>query len=188
MAKGWQASLGWIIVLLYLISFVLPFERTIGAACFVWCLFGSIASVVYFLLWLPNPLLWAGLWNLCSGRWDRVAILGVIACLFACLPLLPSDQGRYTLLPSDEISALSSYFTWLASMVLLAGLGLSGWASDGFSRRPRVRIGTLMIVIACLALLLALVRIAPTIISRLLPRPSGIYVGTIFRFQVDGVT
>lgn len=180
MAKRWSARLVWTIAIIYLISFVLPFGPTVGALCFVCCLLASAASVVYLLLWLANPLLWAGLWSLHSGRWDRAAILGVIACLFASLALARLDDGRGFLPPSDGLLSQSSYFIWLASMALLAVVGLIGWASDGFTRWPRVRLRTLMVAIACLALLLALARIAPWLISCLLPRPSGgFYMGTI---------
>jgi hypothetical protein len=188
MARRWRAKLGWMIALPYLISFVLPFERSIGAFCFVWCLLAFIASILWLLIWLANPFLWAGLWALRAGRWDRAAILGVIACLFASLPLVRLDDGRRILPPSSSILSQSSYFTWLASMVLLAGVGSIGWASSGFSRWPQVRLRTLMMAIAYTALLLALARVAPTLMSWLLPRSSGIYMGTILWFHVDGLT
>lgn len=172
---GW---IGWTITILYLTSFCLPVGGGLpGIACFALGLIAALQLPGVFLIWAANPLFWVGLWYLRRGRWDRVMTLGLIACLSAGLSLVPYP-GSFSMLHSpDGILGYSGYFAWLTSMALLAAVGVTGWATVGFSRWPRPRLKTLMISIALIALLLALIRILPWLMTMLMPRPSGVYMG-----------
>ena len=77
----------------------------------------------------------------------------------------------------DALLGMPGYFAWVTSMALLATAGVTGWATEGFSRWPRPRLKTLMISIALIALLLALIRILPWLMAMLMPRRSGFYMG-----------
>jgi hypothetical protein len=171
---GW---IGWTITILYLTSFALPVGGGLpGIAYFALGLIAALQLPGFFLIRAANPLLWVGLSYLRRGRWDRVMTLGLLACLSAYLPLVPYP-GSSMLHSPDGLLGMSGYFAWVTSMALLAAAGVTGWATEGFSRWPRPRLKTLMISIAVIALLLALLRILPWLMAMLMPRPSGFYMG-----------
>jgi hypothetical protein len=170
---GW---IGWTIAILYLTSFALPVGGIPGIACFALALLAGFHLPGVLLIWAANPLMWAGLCYLRRGLWDRVLTLGLIACLSASLFLGPDPRSGMFHFPGG-IPALVGYFAWLASMALLAAAGVTGWATEGFSRWPRARLRTLMISIAVVALMLALFRILAQLMAIQSPRNSGFYMG-----------
>jgi hypothetical protein len=170
---GW---IGWTITILYLASFALPVGDLPGIAYFAFAIFAIPLSPVFVLIWAANPLFWAGLSYLRRGHWGCVTTLGIIACLSAYLPLVP-NRGSSILAGSAGILKMSGYFAWLASMALLAAAGVTGWATEGFSTRPQLRLKTLMISIAVLALLLSIIRILPRLIAMMALRRPGDFMG-----------
>jgi hypothetical protein len=163
MLKEQLRILRWTITILYLTSFVLPIGGFwgLGALYFIAAPTTLIYAPGLTLIWAANPLLWVGFYYLRLERWDRVSILGTIACLLAYLVIVPFDGCALVGPPNPPALALLGYYAWIATMALLAGTGLSGWATKGFSEWPRLRNWALMIVIALIALLLVLSPILP---------------------------
>jgi hypothetical protein len=85
---------------------------------------GSIATLLY---WLPNPLLWLGLYLLDRGLIKAVLAVGTLAGLLAMLPVLSSARDIAGLAHSP------AYVAWLAAMLLLVAAGYLGLL---FRRKP----------------------------------------------------
>ncbi len=110
----WVSAL---VLVLYLISLALPAvvgvwdspkpEPAWGVVCLV---LGWVAFPVGTLIWLANPLLWAGLMAYGRGDTRRAVRLGLSALVCALVTLgIPDWQLQI------------GYFVWLCSIVLLAG-------------------------------------------------------------------
>ena len=115
----------------YLASLVLPIDgrgTVPGYMAFVICvLAGAAGSPAALLYWLPNPLLWFGLYLLDRGCIKSVLFVGTVAGLLALLPILGSvrDVG--------EVVESPGYLAWLASMLLLVS---AGYLALLFPRKP----------------------------------------------------
>jgi hypothetical protein len=128
----------WLILVLYLVSFLLPvisesaphseygpnFSGTLG-----WQVFVSLAAVMWIplfglpaLVWLANPFFWIGCFLYWRGRWRATVIWGILSLALA---LMAEAIFAYVVI---------GYFVWLASIVLLTANGLSRWMADG----PRI--------------------------------------------------
>jgi len=123
-----------LIVLVYAISFWLPlFVNHVPppgrqglvfqpAGTYItpgWCgfLMFWLGGYMISAAWLANPLLWYGLHSMLNGRNRRALAAGVVATglgLLALPPCLKANIGDPQYVPH------SAYWTWLASMSLLA--------------------------------------------------------------------
>ena len=152
---------------LYLISFALPYGGSLGVALFLFSLLLSPAAPQLALLWVANPLFWAGLAAFRGGRHGRAAAFGIAASFFASIPLMLMDWHEVPsgADPSVETSLavglilwaapMAAHLAWAASMFALAGLATIGWASDRLKAREPIRIRAVMALVAAIALLIA---------------------------------
>jgi hypothetical protein len=170
--RWWKAILA-----LYLISFLLPVYnlRCLGIVVFLLAptCFPLWPGLV--LYWVANPLLWFGVSCLRSGRWGHAAAFGGAACAFAALPLIPVLWISFR----DQAGSLMiGYWAWLASTVLLAAVGLAGWLGPRVRPRPQIRLGTMMVVVAIVALMLASWPVLLRVLRWVFTHPGGgFYVG-----------
>jgi hypothetical protein len=94
-------SLLWLVLALYLVSFLLPAFRdalgpgAMGVHAFLWAPLGGLISIVggqhiparpglgliLILTWVANPLLWAGAWLLARESWQHAGWAGMLALL-----------------------------------------------------------------------------------------------------------
>ena len=68
-------------------------------------------------LWLPNPLLWLGIFLLDRGCIKSVLFVGTVAALLAMLPVMNPALGF------EDVVRSAGYAAWLGSMVLLVIAG-----------------------------------------------------------------
>jgi hypothetical protein len=103
----------WIAVWLYVASFFIP----LGFISFAWALDSLMRCVGYprdhsvgewllGLAWLANPAAWIGLVFLFKRSYNRAALAGELAVVLAVLGV-------------GSAGAIPSYFTWLASLMLI---------------------------------------------------------------------
>ncbi len=165
------------ILALYLISFLLPVNEcpsSLGILAFLGSLQGCFYWHGLLLYWAANPLLWFGVSSLRGERWGHAASFGGAACAFAALPLVPVRE--WITFGQQAGSMRAGYWTWLASTIFLAAVGLAGWLGPRARPRPQIRLGTMMIVIAVIALLLASWPVLFRVLRWVLTPPgSGIY-------------
>lgn len=110
----------WVVIGIYAVSFVLPayvppvygrqaVRQTPGVQVF---LLGPLAGVG----WLANPAFWGGAYFCARRRWSEAVWAGVVASLLALSFIVFGGSTDLGL----------GYYVWLASMVLLTGVGLIG--------------------------------------------------------------
>ncbi len=117
----------------YIVSFFLPAVAVFSDPIAGWqaYLFVTLAPwdakqmplrelVLWLVYWLPNPLLWVGIFFLARGRPGGAAWLGLVALAAGLGCTFDADQLRFNF--SD---CRVGYYCWLASMALVAGAG--GW-------------------------------------------------------------
>jgi len=78
-------------------------------------------------LWLPNPLLWLGIFLLARGCIKSVLFVGTVAALLAMLPVLNPAIGF------EDVVRSPGYAAWLGSMLLLV---FAGYLAPLFPRQP----------------------------------------------------
>jgi hypothetical protein len=105
-----------LVVASYLVSFVLPAAR-FESPIMGWEAFADALLLwwwVGLLGWLPNPLLWLGVFWLLDDHPGRAAFAGLagLLCGLVWVMFLP-----------HEITLLAGYYLWLESMCLLAVVG-----------------------------------------------------------------
>jgi hypothetical protein len=89
---------------------------------------GTVAGApVALLYWLPNPLLWIGVYLLERACIKSALFIGTVAGLLAMLPVLGSARDI------GEVVSSPGYLAWLASMLLLVA---AGYLSFLFPRKP----------------------------------------------------
>jgi hypothetical protein len=118
--------IGLLAVILYALSFFLPATRwVVGYQVFV-C---SLVFVICIPMWAANLVFWAGLAELCLGRYRSAGLAGLVAVVLAL-----SECWMFT----AELRV--GYFVWVGSMALLAFVGLCGTEEN----RPRwpARVGS----------------------------------------------
>jgi hypothetical protein len=98
----------------YAVSFFLPLgslagKDEIGLSAFV-------VGIAAFPFWLPNPLMWLGLYLLDRGRYYAVLLVGSIASLLAL-----ADAFCF-----KDLIAAPAYQAWFLSMLLLVIAGYLG--------------------------------------------------------------
>jgi hypothetical protein len=79
-----------------------------------------MGGYMIFAAWLANPLLWYGLHSMLKGRHGRALIAGVVATGLGLLALPPCLEANSR---DPQYVPHSAYWTWLASMSLLASAG-----------------------------------------------------------------
>jgi hypothetical protein len=128
----------WVVFIdaLYLVSFFLPTYSTtrphFGWEVFVDSFHGlfqprdteNLSGML--LVWLPNPLLWAGVVCFWARRPHFAFVAGGMAAVFAAytLYLLHSLDGTRLLTPANSLWDRSGAYVWSASMLSLAIAGL----------------------------------------------------------------
>jgi hypothetical protein len=79
-----------------------------------------MGGYMIFAAWLANPLLWYGLHSMLKGRHGRALVAGVVATGLGLLALPPCLEANSR---DPQYVPHSAYWTWLASMSLLASAG-----------------------------------------------------------------
>jgi hypothetical protein len=163
---------------LYLTSFVLPFEGRWGTGALFFLMSFLFMPVVpgFFIIWLANPLFWFGLAFLRVGWWGRTAAVGAAACLLALLPMTGVVERPINPTEPGILLLACAYFAWFAGITLLAIIGTAGWLVEALGPPPRLRLSSLMILIAVVAVALALLPKALWIVRPLFRLPS-LYIG-----------
>jgi hypothetical protein len=137
-SQTWRTRATVLILLVYAVSFGLPlfinhvpppgrsgglvFQPagtyiTPGYAGFALCF---MAGYMTSAAWLANPLLFFGLYSLLRGRNVRALAAGLMAMGFGLLALPPCLEANRR---DPQYIPQSAYWTWLASMFLLAIAG-----------------------------------------------------------------
>lgn len=172
------------ILVVYLASFALPAGLAIGFLAFVVTLQTAFECPGLFLVWMANPLFWAGLRQLYAERWGRAAVLGGVATLAASLLSVPTEDGPMFGFPLRW--EFVGYYIWIASVGLLASAGFAGWLTAGYVRLPRFRLGCVLVTVAALAVAFAAARGLPWF-ARLLFRSPAFGVGAAAAECVSGL-
>jgi hypothetical protein len=166
----WKAAL-----VLYLISFILPVGKTTepGIVIFLLSLGMGFSDPIFLVIWIANPLFWLGLASLRGARWGRAAALGG-ASFCASIPSLLCIRWQLVLARPYILPKLCGYFTWLASIALLALISSLMWLSvPGRQRRPQIRLSWLMMAIAAIAVVFALSPPLSRVLRWILALPDG---------------
>ena len=80
----------------------------------------GVSGAMLSAAWLANPLLWYGLRSMLRGRSDRALVAGLVATGLGLLALPPCLEAN---MRDPQYMPHSAYWTWLASMSLLAITG-----------------------------------------------------------------
>lgn len=157
----------WGLLAVHLLSFLLPIGsgREPGYEAF-WASFqlGVLAgfdpephwmlgwSPSFLVLWLANPLFWAGMVAAARSRWavtTGLAAAGVVAGLLA-VPMAADQFRQHGLAAAWQSSGL---LAWLACPPALLLLAAGRWWAARGDRRVRFRLGTLMVAVLVAAVL-----------------------------------
>jgi hypothetical protein len=110
---------------------------TRGWVGFVMCSWGGYmisvtTGAMMSAAWLANPLLWYGLHGMLRGRNGRALVAGVVATGLGLLALPPCLEAN---IRDPQYMPHSAYWTWLASMFLLA---IAGGVFTFQQQKPRL--------------------------------------------------
>jgi hypothetical protein len=105
----------------YVLSFLLPIDGQRGNLGDGFHLF--VVGISAFPFWLPNPLMWLGLYLLDRGRSCAVLAVGSAAVALALLAIFMFE----------ELIRAPAYIAWFVSMLLLV---IAGYLAPVFLRPP----------------------------------------------------
>jgi hypothetical protein len=118
-------------ILPYLASLALPVDARGALPGYSLVVIGFMATFVgapvVLIYWLPNPLLWLGIYLLDRRRIRSVLFVGTVAGLLAMLPIMKPDRIL------EEIIGSPANVAWLASVLLLVA---AGYLALVFPRKP----------------------------------------------------
>jgi hypothetical protein len=119
---GVGVLLGWLAFLLYAGSFFLPATGNMMGYQAFWC---ALVFVIFLPMWAANPAFLVGLAWLSQGRYKSNGNAGLLA-----LALALSESWMFY----PELGV--GYFTWVASMAVLAVAGWCGHPQESRQKWP----------------------------------------------------
>lgn len=152
--------LGWFWSGCYLISFVLPMYDGWGFGAFYSAfLFGFIARDTpsdfpankIILLWTSNVLTWIVVGLLARGRYRSSTIFGLVAIWFASFAIRPLNLILPHHRPSDSVYDIG-FWVWWGSMIGLTSTAFGGWKTQDREKRPKMTIGSVMLLVILVAM------------------------------------
>lgn len=145
----------------YLLSFVLPMNNNgLGFGAFHSAfVFGFVErdtppefpSNTIRLLWSANVLTWFVAVLLIRGRYRAATMVGLVATWFASFAIRP--LGLILPFHQPGVSVYDvAFWAWWGSMLGLTGSAIRGWRTLGREQRPRMTIGSVMLLVGVVAL------------------------------------